>query len=298
MQLRFLEYFVALAEERHFADAARRCSVTQPTLSSGVSSLERLLGKRLVLRDRRFIDLTPEGEAVLSHARQIIAQAAMLRQAIDAAGPLRGVLRLGVIPAAMPRLGSYLGALHKAHPDLGIAIRQRTSAEILEGLAAYELDAGLVYADASMGPHLQQVPLYEERFQLAVPSGSSGDGTVTLGEVVARPLCMLHEGMMNRRIFDRHLAAQGLEVRAVATADSYIALLSLVSGAGLAAVVTDSHARFASAHAGIRFLPIVDIAEPNVVALVASGREPVSPIARAALAAASVLCMIDGVYQP
>lgn len=298
MQLRFLEYFVALAEERHFAGAARRCSVTQPTLSSGVSSLERLLGKRLVLRDRRFIDLTPEGEAVLGHARQIIAQAALLRQAIDAAGPLRGVLRLGVIPAAMPRLGGYLGALHMAHPELGIAIRQRTSAEILEGLAAYEVDAGLLYADVGLGPHLEQVPLYEERFQLAVPAASASDGPVTLADVVAQPLCLLHEGMMNRRIFDRHLAAQGLEARPVATADSYIALLSLVSGAGLAAVVTDSHARFASADAGIRFLPIADIAEPNVVTLVASGREPVSPIARAALAAAASLNMIDCVYQP
>lgn len=58
MQFRFLEYFIALAEERHFARAATRCHVTQPTLSAGIANLEARLGKRLVQRDRRFVELT------------------------------------------------------------------------------------------------------------------------------------------------------------------------------------------------------------------------------------------------
>ena len=73
VQLRFFEYFIALAEERHFARAAARCHVTQPTLSAGIAMLETQLGKPLVLRDRRFIDLTDEGRTVLPHARQMVA---------------------------------------------------------------------------------------------------------------------------------------------------------------------------------------------------------------------------------
>lgn len=73
MQFRFLEYFIALAEERHFARAATRCHVTQPTLSAGIANLEARLGKRLVQRDRRFARLTAEGEAILPHARRLIA---------------------------------------------------------------------------------------------------------------------------------------------------------------------------------------------------------------------------------
>ena len=68
MQIRTIEYFVALARERHFGRAAAACGVTQPTLSSGIGALEDELGVRLVLRDRRFAGLTVEGEAALPWA--------------------------------------------------------------------------------------------------------------------------------------------------------------------------------------------------------------------------------------
>lgn len=73
MQMRLLEYFVALAREGHFARAAAACNVTQPTLSAGIVALEEQLGKRLVERDRRYIGLTEEGRAALPWAQQAIA---------------------------------------------------------------------------------------------------------------------------------------------------------------------------------------------------------------------------------
>ncbi len=69
MQIRLLRYFVALAREEHFARAAATCNVTQPTLSAGIATLEEQLGKRLVMRDRRYIGLTPEGAAMPSNGR-------------------------------------------------------------------------------------------------------------------------------------------------------------------------------------------------------------------------------------
>ena len=64
MNLRDLKYFIALAETRHFGQAAARSFVSQPTLSAGLAALEQELGKRLVERDRRFIGLTEHGEAI------------------------------------------------------------------------------------------------------------------------------------------------------------------------------------------------------------------------------------------
>ena len=290
MQFRFLEYFVTLAEEKHFARAAERCNVTQPTLSAGIAGLERLLGKRLVQRDRRFIDLTPEGHAILPHVRLLIAEHEAMRQSINATGPLRGELRLGVIPAAMPYVGGFIGALSARHPDLRVAIRQLTSATIVTGIANFELDAGLTYLDDEPVTGIQAVPLFEERFCFAThASGRLGAReSVTLAEAVSEPLCLLHQGMQNRRILDRHLARMQLAAAPVATTDSYLALLSMVAHGGLCSIVTNSHANYIGAALDVRLLEISDLAERNRVALIVPDREPLSPIARAALAIAEL----------
>ena len=109
MQLRFLEYFVAIARERHFGRAAEACQVTQPTLSAGLAALEEMLGERLVIRDRRFIDLTSQGHAILHYAQQMIADQTAIRAAlnVDSCG-LRGVARLGVIPPRCPQSVMWL----------------------------------------------------------------------------------------------------------------------------------------------------------------------------------------------
>ena len=288
MQFRFLEYFATLAEEKHFARAAERCNVTQPTLSAGIAALEGLLGKRLVQRDRRFIDLTPEGHAILPHVRLLIAGHEAMRQSINATGPLRGELRLGVIPAAMPYVGGFIGALSARHPDLRVAIRQLTSATIVTGIANFELDAGLTYLDDEPIAGIRAVPLFEERFCFATHvSGRFGAReSVTLAEAVSEPLCLLHQGMQNRRILDRHLARMQLAATPVATTDSYLALLSMVAHGGLCSIVTNSHANYIGAALDVRLLEISDLPEQNRVALIVPDREPLSPIARAALAVA------------
>ena len=94
MNLRLLEYFVAVARERHFARAAAACNVSQPTLSAGIAALEEQLGRRLIQRDRRFTGLTDEGRAALPWAQQAIAMIEGLEHAAELAhGPLTGTLR-------------------------------------------------------------------------------------------------------------------------------------------------------------------------------------------------------------
>ena len=63
-----LEYFIALAREKHFGKAAEDCGITQPTLSAGIRQLEDMLGVMLVQRGSRFQGLTPEGQRVLEWA--------------------------------------------------------------------------------------------------------------------------------------------------------------------------------------------------------------------------------------
>lgn len=296
MQLRFLDYFVALAREKHFARAAEACHVTQPTLSAGIAALEEMLGKRLVVRDRRFIDLTPEGHAILPFARQLLADHDGLRQAIDApAGPLRGELRIGAIPAAMPSVGYLVKALHANHPRLRVTIRSLTSREIERALLDYELEAGLTYLDNEPPAHVRAVRLYAERYMFATRSDYplAAKQAVSWAEVAAAPLCVLHQGMQNRRILDAHLAKLGLAIAPVATADSYVALLSMVAHGGLSSIVTDSHAAFVAGDPELRVIEIADPAPPNSIGLVVLDREPLSPLARAAFATADSLRLLS-----
>lgn len=291
MQLRFLQYFVALADERHFARAAARCHVTQPTLSAGIANLETRLGKRLVHRDRRFVGLTAEGEAILPHARRLVAGHEEMRLAINAAGSLRGEMRLGCIPAAMPYAGRFVGALARVYPDLRVAIRQLTSDNIVRGLAGFELDAGLTYLEGDYAGNMVAVALYGERYCLAVHPGSplAGRAEVTLAEAVTEPLCLLHQGMQNRRLLDAHFARLQVQVSASATTDSYIALLSMVARGRLNSIVTDSHADFIAPATGVRLVPIADLPDTNSVGLLVAAAEPMAPVARAALLTAQLL---------
>jgi DNA-binding transcriptional LysR family regulator len=295
MQLRFLEYFIALAEERHFARAAERCHVTQPTLSAGISNLEKRLGKRLVQRGRRFAGLTAEGETVLPHARRLVAGHDELRLAVNAAGSLRGEMRLGCIPAAMPFVGRFAGAVRAAYPELRLAIRQLTSDSIVRGLADFELDAGLTYLDGEASASMTTVPLYHERYCLAVHPTSplAGRSEVTLAEAVTQPLCLLHQGMQNRRILDRHFARHRAQVSPAVTADSYLALLSMVARGELCSIVTDSHADFIAPSTGVRLIPIHDLPDVNNVGLLVAAAEPMTPVARAALLTALDLREVD-----
>lgn len=288
MNLRLLEYFVAIAEERHFARAAERCHVTQPTLSAGLATVERLLGKRLIERDRRFIGLTHEGQSILPEVRNLLAQLGELQRAVDAPGPLRGELRLGAIPAAMPFVGKFIAALGRRQPQVSVAIRQLTSEAILRGIASFELDAALTYVEREPEPALQVVTLYEERYLFATHEGGrlASRDTVVLAEAITGPLCLLHQGMQNRRILESHLARRQLSVKPAATTDSYLALLSMVASGRLSSIVTDSHALFVAPESGIRLIPIADLTDANRVGLIASAREPLAPVARAALAAA------------
>ena len=282
MQLRFLEYFVAIARERHFGRAAEACRVSQPTLSAGLATLEDMLGERLVVRDRRFVDLTNQGHAILQYAQQMIAdQAAILAALNVATSGLRGVARLGVIPAAMPAVGYLVAAMTAMHPEVRIAISSMTSREIERALLARDIDAGLTYLNSEPLAQVRSVPLYAERFVAVAARGSAlaNRGEARLADIVTERLCLLHQGMQNRRILDSLLGTLGLSVVPVATADSYVALLSMVSVGGLAAIITDSHAALVAAHANLVTVQIADAIAVNEIGLVISDRSPLPPLA-------------------
>lgn len=291
MQTRLIHYFLALEKEKHFGRAAELCNVSQPTLSAGIARLEEELGKRLILRDRKFAGLTAEGAAILPWARQMIAaQDGMAQAAGRARGPLQGELRLGVVPAAMPAVGFIGAALLARHPEVNISVRALTSRQIERDLAAFEIDAGLTYLDFEPPAHSLSVPLYTEHYLLvgAAEGGSAqSDGSaarpVDWEEAARYPLCLLHQGMQNRRILDANLARRGLALRPVVTADSYIALLALVRQGRLHSIIPDSHGLLLDGLRWARMTPLAPMEGGSRIGIIVSDRSPLGALAEAVI---------------
>src|SRR5436190_1604859 len=100
MELRQLEYFVAVAEEANFTRAAARVHISQSGVSAQVRQLERELGADLIDRSNRNAKLTASGAAALAPARAALAAAAAVRQAVDDVNELiRGRLAIAMVTA-------------------------------------------------------------------------------------------------------------------------------------------------------------------------------------------------------
>lgn len=172
MNLRDLEYLVALADHRHFGRAAAACYVSQPTLSTQVKKLESELGVALVERGARSVLLTPAGEEVVVRARHLLDDADQIRRiARSVADPESGTLRLGIFPTLAPYLLPHVvGALRERFPRLELHLVEEKTPDLLRLLTAGNLDAA-VLALPITEPSLAAEPVFREDFLLAVPAG-------------------------------------------------------------------------------------------------------------------------------
>ena len=189
-----LEYFIALAKERHFGRAAETLGVTQPTLSAAIKQLEDQLGVMLVLRGSRFQGLTPEGEQVLAWARRIAGDARSMREEMRAARHgLSGRIRIAAIPTALAMVARLTTPFREKHPGVTFSVLSRTSIEVLSLLGNFDIDAGITYLDYEPLGRVTSVPLYSERYQLIIAAGSplAERKTVRWADLAQLPLCLL-----------------------------------------------------------------------------------------------------------
>ena len=170
MNLRDLSYIIAVAETHHFGKAAERCYVSQPTLSGQIKKLEEDLGVVIFERTNRSVEITPIGEAILEHARQIMEQADAIRQlALANQDPLAGPLRIGAIPTLSPYLMPLiLMPLKTEHPQLKLILSEEMTDTLLKRLHNHEIDAALL-ATSVEEQELDSMTLFNEPFWLAHP---------------------------------------------------------------------------------------------------------------------------------
>ncbi len=146
LRARHLQTFLAVAEELHFARAARRLGTTQSAVSQQIQRLEELFGTPLLLRTSRSVELTPAGEALAGEATELLVRLQGIARSILAIADGRsGTVTLGaqgaalitVVPPALSRLAAEV-------PQLRVNVRQLTSREQVAGLLTRNLDLALV----------------------------------------------------------------------------------------------------------------------------------------------------------
>jgi LysR family hydrogen peroxide-inducible transcriptional activator len=197
MNLRDLEYLVALAELRHFRKAAERCFVSQPTLSGQIKKLEAYLGVQLLERSKHRVMLTPIGEEIVRRAQRILQEAQNLEEVARASSdPSTGPIHIGLIPTVAPYLlPLILAPLKAAFPQLELMLHEVQTDVLVKQLRQGSLDVGIL-AVPLHEEGLNEELLYHEPFVLATPAGHalSQQKQVSLSALNKETLLLLEDG--------------------------------------------------------------------------------------------------------
>jgi DNA-binding transcriptional LysR family regulator len=257
LEIRQLEYFVAVAEECHFTRAARRLRVAQSGLSASIRSLERELGASLFLRSTRQVGLTPAGQALLVEARRALSATHAAKDAVAAVqGLLRGSLAIGSLQCLNTvRLPALLADFVADHPGLDIRLRQGGSAELVDLVRTGRLDLGFVSRPDPCPDDIVVRPLAGEPLVLAcAPEHPLSQRTrVELAELGAERFVDFHPDWGTRNLTDSALAAAGVVRRISLEVTDVHSLLDLVTfGLGVALVPRS----FSAKTDRVRFIPL------------------------------------------
>jgi DNA-binding transcriptional LysR family regulator len=278
MELRQLEYFVAVAEEANFTRAAERVHISQSGVSAQVRTLEAELGAELFDRSGRIARLTPAGVAVLPLAREALEAASAIREAVDDVnGLIRGRLTAGMISGCEVKPWfEALAAFHRAHPGIDIELHEGNSDELVGAVLTGLSDIALVGLAGEPPPGLaSEIIIAEGLAAIVAPDhplagrrpeperrGALG---VSLPELTAYPLVCLPVGTGIRSVLDQACASAGLMPDIALEASAPGAVADLGSrGLGVAVLSRSMAAGFPDLVA----VPITGIEIPALLALV------------------------------
>jgi len=261
VHLRDLRYFTAVAEELHFRKAAERLFVSQPVLSRQIARLEQDLKAQLFIRDRRSVQLTSAGEALLHRARHLLEDwDAATKEVAILARKEQSVLVIGL------QTGVGRGMLHTLTQALN-AIQWRPELhqvawnDATAGVEAGDCDAGFAWLGTTINPHCDYVVVAEEPIMLAVNSQHrlAGRRQASFAEVSNEPLVALPESAKELRSFwlaehARHGSPAPIACEAE-TADE--ALENVAAGTGSVFISAGNSVLYA--REGVHFLEVPDL---------------------------------------
>ncbi len=165
MNIQQLEYIVAVDNQRHFANAAEACHVSQPTLSMMIQKLEEELGVQLFDRSKHPIRPTSVGKQVIEQARITLKSFRQIKEIVENEQQItKGSFKLGIIPTIAPYLvPELLRKQQTLYSDIELVLKEYTTDRIIEELLAGTLDGGLLAGPLNHS-RIVEYPVYYEKF--------------------------------------------------------------------------------------------------------------------------------------
>ncbi|MFE0631271.1 LysR family transcriptional regulator [Streptomyces sp. NPDC058864] len=241
MELRHLEYFVAVAEEHHFTRAAERLMISQSGLSASVRALEQELGTPLFVRSTRSVELTAAGRALLDEAGRTLASVRAAKEAVAAVqGLMRGVLTIGTEQClAGVDVPALLARFRARHPGVEVRLRQAGSAALVQDITSGRLDVAFTALSGEAPEGVRLMPITRAPMVLLCHPAHRLAGAETAGwaDLGGEEFVDFHPDWGARGLTDRAFAANRVQRRVALEVNDVHSLIDLVHhGLGIAVV--------------------------------------------------------------
>jgi len=213
MDLRQLEYFVAVAKLGHFTRAADHLHVGQPALSQAIRRLEREFGSELLDRTSHPIGLTSAGRALLPHAERVVEAVSAAREEFGlVGGEPHGRVALGVMAMLGPA-EQLITEFHRVHPDVVLVMREEVTSVLIQELVTGQLDAVLATRIDPLPRQIEYQVAFSEPLVLMTPPGWTDKPQVNIRELDGEVILLPSEGGGVRRIVESALRRHSVRWR-------------------------------------------------------------------------------------
>lgn len=274
MEFHQLTYFLAAAQTQNFRKAADLCLVAQSALSRQIAALEDELEVALFTRNKKRVVLTSEGQEFALYVRKAMEQLQEGQQWLTQlqAGQ-RGTIRIGCIESlATALLPALFAVFHQRYPQVRLKVRVNHTDELITLVEQGEIELGLI-----LDPHLQSEllivkELFRQPLHLLVSTqhalAQMKAPAVTLEQITTEPLLLLDQSSRMGQITKRIFAQRGLPVRPLVEIESVEGLKEMVrQGIGVT-LTLPALIRPSQVGNDLVLLPIVDLPEEFIFALV------------------------------
>jgi len=282
LELRQYRYFVALAEELHFARAAERLCIGQSNLSREIRALEDQIGVRLFYRTSRHTELSTAGKQLLDHARRVLAAEEYARLAMgELKRSARDRLRIGLCERiACSRIATALSTWRQTHCDTDLQIVSRSGRALLAEIEAGLLDAGIT-AMRITEPGMVVDRLWTDPWVVALPKGHTlaPGRALEMADLAREPLAVLApepSGNFERQIIE-HLPTVDSPLFIAERPTTALALMTWVeAGCGIGLLTATQGEGVA--HPNVMLRPLRRGLPPADINFLRSDRLPTPPL--------------------
>jgi len=258
MDIRLLEYFIAVCEELHFTKAAERLGISQPTMSQQIRLLEDRMGISLFQRIGKKVYITEAGHILLNHTRRIFYE---LKQVDNEINELRGLQRgkLTIGCSGNHLLLPSIVTFHEKYPQIELSIMNASTEETKEGILNNQVDIGIIFLPID-DHQLESKPLFREKLFLVVSDEHEWADTsyIKLEDLQSKPIFLLQKKYLIRQFIDQHCQEAGFKLKPVVELSDSESLFRMTLLNKGATILPKSYLDNVS-NPNIRIIPIADL---------------------------------------